>query len=347
MLTSNIQLGRTKVLTRFEMFLRFAAALLALIGAAVSFMVGTVLVAMVTGADQVLPAVSFRPVLAGEGALIDPTGTSTAHIQFPIAVSWPTSDPWWPAAAIGLVLTVAWVKWVVAPMLRTVAGENLRHRGLARGQDIRRRYGKAAVRRAWRHALPTSTAPRRLFIGTAAMGLHLGRAKTPANGGDLWVDLEQRVRIIARPGWGKTRRLLIPIIRQLHGPALVSSTEPEIFTATVQARARRRTPGRFGVRHPVRDHPVAVIDCSPNHRITGGKYGTVKSNPIPGCENFVIATRRAEALVKGLDGDTSPSSDSTSRWFEDGASKILAAWFHAAALDPTLELADLANWLAT
>jgi len=53
MLTSNIQLGRTKVLTRFEMFLRFAAALLALIGAAVSFTVGTVVVAMVTGADQV------------------------------------------------------------------------------------------------------------------------------------------------------------------------------------------------------------------------------------------------------------------------------------------------------
>ena len=32
MLTSNIQLGRTKVLTRFEMFLRSAAVLLALFG---------------------------------------------------------------------------------------------------------------------------------------------------------------------------------------------------------------------------------------------------------------------------------------------------------------------------
>src|SRR6478736_6940904 len=174
MLTSNIQLGRTKVLTRFEMFLRFAAALLALIGAAVSFTVGTVVVAMVTGADQVLPAVSFRPVLAGEGALIDPAGTSTAHIQFPIAVSWPTSVPWWPAAAIALVLTVAWVKWVVAPMLRTVAGENLRHRALASVTEIRKRYGAHQVRKSWRYALPDSTRRQRFRLATSAMGIHLG-----------------------------------------------------------------------------------------------------------------------------------------------------------------------------
>ena len=98
--------------------------------------------------------------------------------------------------------------------------------------------------------MPTSTWWQRLVTGTSAMGIYLGTSKTPAKGGRLWADLEQRVRIVAAPGWGKSRRVLIPVIRQLRGPAMISSTEPEIFTATVQARASRRTPGRFGYRHP-------------------------------------------------------------------------------------------------
>ena len=52
----------------------------------------------------------------------------------------------------------------------------------------------------------------------------------------VWADWEQRTRIIARTGWGKGARLLIPIIRALPGPALVASTEPSIFTQTVLAR---------------------------------------------------------------------------------------------------------------
>jgi hypothetical protein len=293
----------------------------------------------------VWPVVTVRTPIAGDGGLLDVSGTSTAHLQFPVTVTFPPLDPWWPVLPIAIPLFVLWMWSVVNRLvLRRFTG-NLRHHGLAAARDIRRRFGRHTVRKGWRHALPTSTRWQRLLVGTSALGIYLGRAKTPANGGPLWVDLEQRVRIVAPPGWGKTRRLLIPIIRQLHGPVLISSTEPEIFTATVQVRAARRIPGRFGYRHPERMYPVAVVDCSPDRRITGGTYGAAAWNPIPGCQNFVIATRRAEALVKGVDGDE--GNDSTSRWFEDGASKILAAWFHAAALDPKLEIADLADWLAT
>src|SRR6185312_5568550 len=99
MLTSNIQLGRTKVLTRFEFLLRTIAVVVALLGAAAAAVIGTVLVALWTGTDQLLPTITLRSVIVGEGALIDPTGTSTAHLQSPIGVSWPPIDPWWPALA--------------------------------------------------------------------------------------------------------------------------------------------------------------------------------------------------------------------------------------------------------
>jgi hypothetical protein len=346
LLTNSIQLGRTKVLTRFELFLRALAMVVGLLGAAVSLAIGAALVAYWTGAGQVLPAITIQPVIGGDGPLLDPSGTSTAHIQSPIAVSWPTVDPWWPAVALAAVLTMAWVKWVVAPLLRRVTGENLRHRGLASASQIRRRYGTRQVRKAWRYALPGSTWAQRIRIGTSAMGIHFGEALTPAAGGALWVNLEQRVRIIARPGWGKTTRLLVPIIRQLAGPVLVSSTEPEIFTSTVLARTTRRLPGRFGYRSPARTYPVAVVDCSPGNRITGGKYETVRWNPIPGCEDFAVATRRAQALMKGVD-DGQAQDSAAARYFEEVASAVVAAMLHAAALSPGVELEDIGGWIAT
>ena len=339
------QIGRTRLFTRFEVRLRAFAAALAVLGAAAAFVVGEAVVAVLSGLDQIRPVIEFRsPKVNGAGAVIDQTGAHL-ELQSPVTVTLPPLDPWWPALLIAVPLFVLWMRYVVNRMVLGRFTGNLRHQGLAAARAIRKRFSGHTVRRNWRHAVPTSTRLRRLLIGTSAMGIYLGRTKTPAKGGQLWADLEQRVRIIASPGWGKTRRVLIPVIRQLHGPVLISSTEPEIFTATVQARACRRTPGRFGYRHPEHMYPVAVIDCSPDRRITSGKYGAATWNPIPGCENFVVATRRAEALVKGVDGDE--GNDSAARWFEDGASKILAAWFHAAALNPSLEIENMAKWLST
>ena len=345
MLTNEVgQLGRTKLYTRWEVRLRYAAAVLALLGAAASLAVGMALVAWWNDADQIWPAVEFRPPTAG-GPLLSPT--NPGHLQLPVDVTWPTVDPWWPAITIGVVLTVAWIKWVVAPLTRRAGGGNLRHRGLATAAQIRQRYGQRTARKSWRYALPGSTFGQRLLIGTSAMGIYLGETKTPANGGDLWVNLEQRVRIIARPGWGKTTRLLIPIIRQLHGPALISSTEPEIFASTVLARATRRRPGRFGYRPGERSHPIAVVDCSPDRRITGGKYRTAKWNPIPGCQDFAVATRRAEALLKGVDNDQATQDNAAAKYFQEVAAAVVAAMLHAAALEPDIELADIGGWIST
>ena len=341
------QIGRTTLFTRFQVRLRYAAALLALLGAAAAFVVGEAVIAILSGLEQARPVWAWVGFKAGDGPLIDPTGASTAHLQFPVTVTFPPLDPWWPAMLIAVPLFALWMRYVVNRLVLDRFTGNLRHRGLAAAAEIRKTYGPHAVRKSWKYALPTSTFGQRFLTATSAMGIHLGEALTPAKGGALWVNLEQRVRIIARPGWGKTTRLLIPIIRQLHGPALISSTEPEIFTSTVLARAERRLPGRFGYRHPARSYPIAVVDCSPGNRITGGKYPTVKWNPIPGCEDFGVATRRAEALMKGVEDSSQTQDNAAAKYFEEVAAAVVAAMLHAAALAGDIELDDIGGWIST
>ena len=341
------QIGRTTLFTRFQVRLRYAAALLALLGAAAAFVVGEAVIAILSGLEQARPVWAWVGFKAGDGPLIDPTGASTAHLQFPVTVTFPPLDPWWPAMLIAVPLFALWMRYVVNRLVLDRFTGNLRHRGLAAAAEIRKTYGPHAVRKSWKYALPTSTFGQRFLTATSAMGIHLGEALTPAKGGALWVNLEQRVRIIARPGWGKTTRLLIPIIRQLHGPALISSTEPEIFTSTVLARAERRLPGRFGYRHPARSYPIAVVDCSPGNRITGGKYPTVTWNPIPGCEDFGVATRRAEALMKGVEDSSQTQDNAAAKYFEEVAAAVVAAMLHAAALDGDIELDDIGGWIST
>jgi len=346
-LTSEIgQLGRTKLYTRWDIRLRYAAALLTLLGAAAAFAVGTAVIAQLSGADQVWPVVTFRSIAGGEGALVDPTGTSTAHLEFPAALTLPQLDPWWPVLLVVLPLFALWMRYVVGRLLRRFNGE-ARHRGLATPAEVRKHYGTRTVRRTTRFTRPTLTRWQRFLLPTGACGIDIGAATTPKVRGKLRVDLEQRIRIVARPGWGKSKRLLQPITRALTGPALVSSTEPEAFTATVVARQFRAAPSRIPWRRAIREYPIAVVECAPvDHRVAGG-YPAVRWNPILGCRNYKIATRRAAALVKGVDEESGGDSSATSRWFEDGATKVLAAFLHAASWDDTLELASFAEWLAT
>jgi len=121
-------LGRTHLYTRWEVRFRAFAAVLSLLGAAAATVVGMAVTALVTGADQVWPAVTFRPVIGGDGALLDATGTSTAHLQLPVAISWPPLDPWWPAVLVALPLFALWMRYVVSRLLQRFDG-NLRHPG--------------------------------------------------------------------------------------------------------------------------------------------------------------------------------------------------------------------------
>ena len=138
------QIGRTTLFTRFEVRLRFVAALLALLGAAAAFVAGEAVVAWLSGLDQVRPVWDTRPLKSGYGPLLDVTGTSTAHLQFPLTVSLPPLDPWWPALLIAVPLFALWMRYVVNRLVLERFTGNLRHHGLATAARIRMPEGLPA-----------------------------------------------------------------------------------------------------------------------------------------------------------------------------------------------------------
>ena len=213
--------------------------------------------------------------------------------------------------------------------------------------------GARAVRRAGHFTLPDTPPWARWVLPTSAFGYFLGYPLQPhGKGPRLWADWEQRIRVVARTGWGKTSRLLVPIIRALPGPALVSSTEPSIFTQTVTARQFRRPALRWRwlsmpLRRwlPVLEYPIAVVDFSAPHQRYAAGYPQPRWSPIHGCEDFAVAHRRALALITGTDTHSSTAHGTDAdQFFRDSAAEVLAAWLHAAALG-SKDIDDLLSWL--
>lgn len=340
--------GLTRLWTRRDRLRAAIKLILGLCAAVVFLYLGEGIASMLAGHGWHTPTITARPLFTGHGGLIGAAtgkGASTTRVQFPLVVHLPAPLRW--AALVALPLWLAW--WVL--MFRVLWRPRTaptRHKGLATARNIRAEFGARAVRRSGVFTLPGTTATARWLLPNNCFGYRIGRPSQPRiRRMGLWVNFEQRVRIIAGTGWGKSWRLLIPIIRSLPGPAVIASIEAEIFTTTVTARSWRRPPGRFFwqrlIARPV-EYPVAVVDMSsPEARFASG-YPQVRWNPIVGCQNFKIATRRAKALIAG--GDTDGQSDSsTDAFFRDSASQVLAAWLHAAAFDPAKDIDDIAEWL--
>jgi len=340
--------GITRLRTRRDR-LRVAVKLfLGLVAALICLYLSQGIAGVFGGHGWHTPTITTRPVLTGPGGLLGAAtgkGASTTRVQFPLLVHLPA--PLGRSALIALVLWALW--WVV--MFRVLWRPRTaptRHKGLATPGNIRAKFGVKALRRTGGFTLPGTTAATRWLLPSSSFGYQIGQPTQPQTRRlGLWVNFEQRVRIIAGTGWGKSWRLLIPIIRALPGPAVIASIEAEIFTATVTARTWRRPPRRFWWQRiwlrPV-EYPVSVVDMSsPEARFASG-YPQVRWNPIVGCQNFKIATRRAKALIAGGEGD-GQSDSSTDAFFRDSASQVLAAWLHAAAFDPSKDIDDIAEWL--
>ena len=343
--------GRTRLYTRRQRRRIRFGLFVALIGAIGAGAVGVAAASWLTGDGWQWPALQTRPFIEGGGLFsLGTDGRETpGSWRFPITVDWPEMDP--PVALV--IAAVVWAGWLYLFLYPVTRGLSrlTRHRGLARRRRIRSTLGSRAARRAGRFTRPRLTRWQRFLLPTNAFGYRLLKPTSPKSRRWVWADWEQRIRIIARTGWGKGARLMIPMIRALPGPALISSTEPAIFTMTVQARTHRRDPGRwpwlrfFDSRFGrTREYPIAVVDFSdPAHRWAAG-YPKVRWNPIPACLDHTIAHRRAAALVAGVDNSADRGSDSD-RFFRSSATEVLAAWLHAAALDDR-GIDDLLDWMA-
>lgn len=342
--------GRTRLSTRRQRRRIRFAVLLALLGGIAAVAVGAAAAAWLNGSWQ-WPTLETRSFRDGGGGLLGldaEKGQSAGALRFPVTVLWPPLDAR-VAAGIAVALWVGWLLLVLGPVSAGVSRPT-RHRGLARRRRIRSVLGARAARRAGRFTRPDLTRRQRFRLPTTAFGYRLLSPTTPKSRRAVWADWEQRIRIIARTGWGKGARLLIPMIRALPGPALISSTEPSIFTMTVQARSHRRDPQRWprlrlgdGTRRRSRKYPVAVVDFSdPASRWAAG-YPKVRWNPIPACRDHSVAHRRAAALVAGVDNTTDRGTDSD-RFFRGSATEVLAGWLHAAALGDR-GIDDLLEWM--
>ncbi|KOX27068.1 hypothetical protein ADK67_14685 [Saccharothrix sp. NRRL B-16348] len=352
---------------------RAAGLLLALAGAITAVWLGAALLALVDEQGWHPPRLQLHSPTGGDGGLLglptyrppssttipDQAAPSTTSIpipeptaspdakgsRWPVTVQWPVRPLW--AFMAALPLWAAWLAFVVAP----VAG--YRHEGLASTREVRRTLGRWQARRKGRVTWPRSRWWTRLTMPTAAFGYRLGRPLRPwAPWVPLWAHFEHNIRILGRTGWGKTLRLLIPIIRDLPGAAMVLSIEPAVFTHTVLARRDRpsrpvRAPLRWLPGHGrMREYPVAAVDFSdPAHRFTAG-FPQVRWNPIEGCADFAVATRRAHALVAGSDtAGTQRRGSDDDTFFRNSASEVLAAWLYAAALGG-YGLDEITQWLS-
>jgi type IV secretion system protein VirD4 len=159
------------------------------------------------------------------------------------------------------------------------------------------------------------------------VGWRLGRAGN--TGPELWVPYDRTTCVIGPQGSGKTLDLLVPALLEAPGAALVTLTKPEDLFLTLQARQRDA-------------RPVAVLDP---FDLAPGTPELVW-DPIAGCEDSMLAERRAKAFAAGtIKGATAQGTDQAARFYAGECAKVLQAYFHAAAI-AGLGLDDVLMWVA-
>ena len=141
-----------------------------------------------------------------------------------------------------------------------------------------------------------------------------------AKGRPFLLTCDESLLVIGPPGSGKDRRVAAPLLAAWPGPALATSTKTDLVQATIDARSRRG--------------PVAVFDPAGFDIAT---EDTIRWNPVAGCQDRDVASRRAAALVAG--GTPSMSE----KFWATAATRILRACLQAAALS-TGSVLDACTW---
>lgn len=231
------------------------------------------------------------------------------------------ASPWsyWAIFAVLTVTAGSLTAYVVARLGRWGAKT---HAGFASAATLRRvaSAGAAAVKR--NQTRPDLAGQR--GVADIEFGYPLGRAIT-SGGVAMRASWESSLITFGPPGCGKTFRLLVPILRDHPGPAIVTSTKVDIFEATAVARSAG---GR----------PVWVLD--PEGMAPAGR--PLRWSVIRGCEDTHTAERRAAALIAGAPGSATVDTGN-SAFFKTSALSVLKTFLHAAALGGRT-IVDVQRW---
>jgi len=149
------------------------------------------------------------------------------------------------------------------------------------------------------------------------VGWRLGAAVEPRTGRDLWVPWDRTTGVVGPQGSGKTLDLLVPALLAAPGAALVTLTKVDDLLLTISDRGSD-------------DRPVAVLD--PFGLAPG--LPELVWDPIAGCVDPMVAERRAKAFTAGtVKGAVAGGhGDDAARFYAAEGSKVIQAFFHAAAL---------------
>jgi type IV secretory pathway TraG/TraD family ATPase VirD4 len=184
------------------------------------------------------------------------------------------------------------------------------------GRDTLRQLSLHAIRDAAPQTRPDLTPTHRRSCPGTDLGIALGRPTTPrAPRRTVWLSWNQMLRIIGPSDWGKTLRILVPLLRDLPGPTIAASTKPDLYELTAPARARR---GR-----------IRVLD--PQHMAAG--QSPVRWSPVRRCHHSHVATKRAAAFMHAALPTQTAARDGNTAFFAASAEQVIACLLHAAALD--------------
>jgi type IV secretion system protein VirD4 len=264
------------------------------------------------------PTLQHRSIAAVVFAVFEHPGRP--YRAFASTPSGVVTSPWayWSI----LILMLAAVVGVAVAVSSRLGGWGAKtHGGFASAAAVRRAASARATARKRNQTRPDLANQRR--VPAREFGFPLGRAVT-SGGVALRGSWETSVIALGPPGCGKTFRLLVPIIRDHPGPAVVTSTKVDIFESTAVARAA------VG--------PVAVLD--PEGMAPAGI--PVRWSVVRGCEDTHTAERRAAALIAGAPGGASVDTGN-SAFFKTSALSVLKTFLHAAALD-NKTIVDVLRW---
>ncbi len=178
-----------------------------------------------------------------------------------------------------------------------------------------------AARAAGRQNRPGLSRRQRARAPQTAFGLMVGSSRRP-RGLTVVLPWDRSMRVVGPPGSGKTLAYFAPLVLAAPGPALVSSTKPDIVELTWTARSQ------LG--------PCRVVDPL---GVTAG-LPALRWSPLAGCGDPARAETLARAFVAGSASGTGADSGA-SAFYREQAAAVLACLLHAAALDG----ADLSTWL--
>ena len=223
-------------------------------------------------------------------------------------------------------------------------------RGLASASALRSHLGRRQLRRRAPVLRPTATATQ-----PEQLGVHLGRVGRR----QLWGSIEDSYLLLGPPRSGKTTRLLTPWLRDYPGPAVVTSTRPDLYVATRDARAARGPVFLFDPTHlvsPAHPHPLPKKSAPEPPQLLGSSppdTAMCRGTPFPeedrttwdltaDCTDPLVAILRARAIVAA---SRSAEGVRNADFWRGTAETVLRCFLHAAALSGE-DVRAIKRWVA-